>query len=186
MHVYCAEHRGDIEGAVYEIQKQFPNADVIGERDIGLGIKDYLMTQADKARDPLRQELAESWHSQENPPKVGDILIGEILAVDIGQNTYGPYPIITVADEDDNEQPKAWHGFGTVGINQFNRQRPKAGERIRIECTQVAQSKGTFGDYTAWSLRIQRDLTDDALDRVFGVPENREKKDAATNEEPPF
>lgn len=154
-------------------------------RSIGVGIKEHLLTTRDY--DPLAEELASSWHDKDNPPKAGDVLLGRVVSVDIGQNSYGPYPIVTVEDENDNGARKAWHGFGTVGVNQFNRVRPKPGERVRIECTQVAQSKGTFGDYTAWSIRVDRTLSDDALDRVFGVPENREKKEQSrADEEPPF
>lgn len=159
---------------------------------------------SDRGYDPIRDGLAPSWHDKEHPPKVGDVLIGTVITVDAGQNSYGRYPIVTIEAEEGSSGVKkgekvAFHGFTTVAMNQLNKARPRPGERVRIECTNVPKKKGERGDYWAWSVRVDRTMSENDWDNIFGpqeqagvtgnagpLVEQPEVAPVAISEEPPF
>lgn len=66
-------------------------------------------------------------------PEPGDVLVGEVTDISVGQSLYGgAYPIITVQPEDGGE-PVAIHGFHTGLKARFLELKPKVGERLGVK-----------------------------------------------------
>lgn len=212
VHKYCAERFASGDAMTQVVRDTF-GAEVVQQgrivKYLREGRKDeWFMSPSNKDYDPIRDGLAESWHTKEHPPEVGDVLIGEVARIDVGQNGFGRYPIVTVVVEESNvKNPKnktkkgdqvAFHGFTQVALSQLNKTRPRVGERIRIECTNVPKEKGVRGDYWAWVIRVDRTLGEADWDNMFGVPEDaivqgeqRQETPAdepvkVVSEEPPF
>ena len=97
-------------------------------------------------------------------PKVGDVLVGKILRYDKGWTDYGECPICLVEDEE-AEGPRAVWIFHTVLVSEFEKKRPKVGERIGIKRLPDA-AKG----YRRYALRIDREEPDVLDFSRFGRP----------------
>lgn len=88
-------------------------------------------------------------------PKPGDILVGRVLRYDQATTTYGDVRTVIVEKED---------GTGKVSIflsqevlrREFERQKPKAGERIGVKFGGRHESKG----YNLWALICDREETE--------------------------
>lgn len=73
----------------------------------------------------LEEGFAPAWR-----PEPGDKLIGTVTRLSTAQSDYGPYPVLTIR-QDDGENLSV-HAFHTALRNQLVRQRPDLGQPIGI------------------------------------------------------
>jgi hypothetical protein len=132
---------------------------------------------AAKADDPF--DFAPGWR-----PEPMDTVTGEVTAVDMAENQYGPYPVVTVKHDNSGELV-AIHGFHTVLRNAFERIRPMPGARIAVrylgEVTEDKSGRKLSQSYYGYQVRA----LDQSADDVWG----RRTPDTPTsqfNDDPPF
>jgi hypothetical protein len=63
-------------------------------------------------------------------PREDEALIGTITSVDTREGSYGPYPILTVRQDDGEE--RAFHAFHSVAKSELEGQEPQVGQRIKV------------------------------------------------------
>lgn len=98
--------------------------------------------------DQLDKEYAPAWR-----PEPGDKVIGEIIALSEREGDYGPYPIVTIRDDNGGEH--ALHCFHGVLASEIAKLRPRVGERIGVKY--VGQQPRASGDGKYHSYRVVRD-----------------------------
>ena len=132
------------------------------------------------ADDPF--DFAPGWR-----PEPGSTVQGEVLAVDMGENKWGSYPIVTI-QQDVTGEKIAIHGFHTVLRNALERARPMPGRRIAVRyiglVTEDKKGKPLETDYHGYQVR----MLDQTADDVWGK-QRKAVPDAAVdqfNDEPPF
>lgn len=81
----------------------------------------------DRLRDELLREPAPAWR-----PQRGDVLIGEVVAIDERRGfAERLYPIVTVLENETGKEV-AFHAFHTVAKDEILRLEPKVGDTIGI------------------------------------------------------
>lgn len=99
----------------------------------------------------LESGLPSAWRPDQDDP---DLLIGEIIAIEIGSSDYGKYPILVLRGDSGRE--KAIHGFHSVLQNELLKKRPQIGERIGVKFLgEVAGQGGRT--YKGYRVEIERD-----------------------------
>ncbi len=83
----------------------------------------------------LDAEYPEAWR----PKNVGDKILGEIVDLSEYDGGYGPYPIVTVK-QDDGETLSV-HAIHTVLKGELAEHRPKVGDRIGIKYRGMPEGK---------------------------------------------
>lgn len=110
----------------------------------------------DAFRQDAEQDAGE--HAEAWIPDVGDLLVGEVAEYSEGSTKHGSYHIVTVRDEDSGKTWAVWL-LHKILEAEFDRLRPKVGERISIKrhkdgCT----TTGT--KYKRYRLRVDRPAVD--------------------------
>jgi hypothetical protein len=85
--------------------------------------------------DALDASFAAAWR-----PEPGDKLVGTVIELDERDGAYGPYPIITLRQEDGEEF--AVHAFHGVLQSELARVAPKHGDQLGIKYEGKDQAKG--------------------------------------------
>jgi hypothetical protein len=99
--------------------------------------------------DRLNADFAEAWK-----PEPGDTLIGEIVEIGERDGGYGPYPIVTIRQDDTSVL--AVHAFHTVLASQLAEQHPAIGDRIGIRYKGRVTSEGARGGYHSYRVTVDR------------------------------
>lgn len=115
------------------------------------------------ADDPF--DFAPGWR-----PEPGSMVKGEVISVDMAENQYGPYPVVTVQQEDGEKI--ALHAFHTVFRNALERARPMPGARIAVryvgEVTKDRNGRQLDRAYHGYQVR----MLDQTADDVWGKRSN--------------
>src|SRR5262249_19085667 len=74
-------------------------------------------------------------------PKPGDILVGYVISYDTGHTPYGEVRTVILAEERSNEHVSLWLN-STVLLDQFQKQKPRSGERISLKYLGKDAEKG--------------------------------------------
>ena len=134
-------------------------------------------TGAARADDPF--DFAPGWR-----PEPGSTVTGEVVSVDLGENKWGSYPIVTVV-QDDGEKI-AIHGFHTVLRNALERARPMPGARMAVRyvglVTEDKKGKALETDYHGYQVR----MLDQTADDVWGKRSGDTTPASDFNDEPNF
>lgn len=98
----------------------------------------------------LESGLPEAWRPDKEDP---DTLIGEVVAIEVGQSEYGKYPIIVLRGQSGKE--KAIHGFHSVLQNELLKKRPQIGERVGFKF--LGEIAGQGGrSYKGYRVEVER------------------------------
>lgn len=101
--------------------------------------------------DRLESGLPSAWRPDQDDP---DTLIGQVVAIEVGQSDYGKYPIIVLRGDSGRE--KAIHGFHSVLQNELMKKRPQIGERVGIKF--LGEIAGQGGrSYKGYRVEVERD-----------------------------
>jgi hypothetical protein len=130
------------------------------------------------AADPF--DFAPGWR-----PEPGDTVTGEVISVDMAENQYGPYPVVTVQQEDGEKI--ALHAFHTVLRNAFERARPMPGIKLAVrytgEITKYKNGRTLDNPYHGYQVR----MLDQTADDVWGKRPNVGGETAGQfNDDPPW
>jgi hypothetical protein len=107
--------------------------------------------------DRLDSDYAKAWR-----PNQGDSLIGEVQELSERDGSYGPYPIVTVMQE--NGEALAFHAFHTVAASQLAEQRPAIGDRIGIKYKGKATGSDGRGGYHNYRVVVDRPAGTSSID----------------------
>jgi hypothetical protein len=118
-------------------------------------------------------------------PEPGSTVTGEVISVDMAENQYGPYPVVTV-QQDDGEKI-ALHAFHTVFRNALERARPMPGAKMAVRYVGLVEEdrKGRKLDNPYHGYQVR--MLDQTADDVWG----KRSPDAPAgsgqfNDEPPW
>jgi hypothetical protein len=121
-------------------------------------------------------DFAEGWQ-----PEPGSTVIGKVDTLDVGENQYGRYPIVTIVQ--DNGERLAIHAFHTVLRNAFKKTRPIPGVKIAVryvgEVTEDKQGAKLATPYHGYQVR----LMDQSAADFWGSPP---KEDDWVSDDAPF
>jgi hypothetical protein len=121
----------------------------------------------------------EAW----KPTEAGEKLIGTLVDVDMRENEYGEYPILTVESEADGKE-YTWHAFHTMARNLVAKKKPQPGEKVGILYGGVGEAEPGRNAPVRWRLLVER--TDEQVDYgKLGDAEETEDK-AADDTDIPF
>jgi hypothetical protein len=106
--------------------------------------------------DLVEADLAPGWR-----PKEGDKLVGKVTDLTLGWSDYtqSNYPIVTVHDEDKDEDV-AIHCFHYVLKKKMEELKPQVGERIGVAMTGSKPSKDGRRTITLYSVKVEGRSTD--------------------------
>lgn len=90
-------------------------------------------------------------------PKPGEVLVGFIESYDVGHTPFGAVRTVMIAQEATGEVVSVWLS-STVLLDQFQKQKPKPGERVGLKYLGRDEAKG----YHRYRLLVDR--PDEALE----------------------
>ncbi len=103
----------------------------------------------DRLREDLLREPAPAWR-----PQRGDVLIGEVVALDERRGfAERLYPIVTILDNETGHE-LAFHAFHTVAKNEIEKLAPKVGDTIGVAYLGLVEKEDSR--YELYRVRVIR------------------------------
>lgn len=106
--------------------------------------------------DRLNSE-ARSWRPIDTAeyPDHPNPLVGEVVEVETGDGDYGPFPILTLLDDDGNEW--RWSVFGGVAQGRIQKLNPQVGDTLGVKYLGEKPSKNHANrTYHDWRIVLER------------------------------
>lgn len=106
-----------------------------------------------KQNDSLRDQMAGKFPPAFRFEDEGSMIVGKVVGFSRAYSKHGPYPVVTVRDEEDNEV-KSVHCFHTALASQFREQDPKPGDRIAVRYDGLKTAKDGETEYHNYKVRV--------------------------------
>lgn len=114
-----------------------------------------MSTTEDKLRKQLDKDYAKAWI----PETKGDTIVGTMLRLEQGTTSFGPAPVVIIAEEGTGEERAIWL-FTEAIRSGFNRARPAVGERVAVRYLGKQkvknQTPGRANEYHNFKVAVDR------------------------------